>query len=617
MSGKPTFDSAEESNPDKLTVADRTLTTNEAGGVAYEAKTPEFGLYKVIINQLIEDTYYDTVNQTIDKIWDQFDRIADSNPEFVLQLATYARHEEGLRDIPQLLLVLAANDERITQPDNEESSLIRDYTPAIIDRTDEFNSVISYQKRGYGTPIPNGLKKGIEDALHKKYRIVSDNGEDTFRRTFIEGRDDESVSGILATVDEGYVHDEYTASKYSQRDKQVSLHDVLNLVRPKPRSDNRNQLFASITKGELSSGVTEKDHWDVSGNFDPAEVEPLREDRTWESELSQDDDRSEEEKYRARLDDMGLMARIRNLRNMLEAGISGGEIFDYDEYNMDTYDDSENKIFGPESREIVKNHHMFPFRYYQAYKACGNVGVSRSLGRHTNTSFDIGRGSVLDMISEHWLNSAIDVSAENIPDELENTYSVIDLSGSMDREVSNDSSMARAEIGCLFGAILMKRNSDVGVFGDDFANVEMNETARDTTSTLDITERLYSLSDKVGNSTNGWKSIQWAVENNAIYDRFIVFTDEQLWDSTTGGIFSQESSSSLKEQWDEYTNKVNPNAELYVVDLASYGTLSMPEGYHNVHQISGWSDNIIDYIVKSEDSDSIIEMISSIDKNQY
>lgn len=418
-------------------------------------------------------------------------------------------------------------------------------------------------------------------------------------------------------LDSGYSVDEYTASKYSQRDKDVSLHDVLNLVRPKPRSANRNQLFGSIAKGELSSGQAEKDHWEVGPNWAPEEVEALREDRTWESEMSEDDDRTDAEKFRARLDDMGLMARVRNLRNMREAGLSGEEIFDYDVNDVGPADGAR-QPFGPESERVVRNSKQFPFRYYQAFRACGDVGIRRTggFGASRTKQFDIGRGDLLDSYSEEWLNEAIDVGTENLPDTLENTFTAIDLSGSMDSEISGHSEMARAEIGSLFGAMLMKRDSDVGAFGDDFATIGADEAARQTTPTLEIAQRIYAVGGEVGNSTNGWKALDWATKNDESYDRFVVFTDEQIWDSTRS-VFGSSSNRNLKDAWDDYTDQVNPDAHLYVIDLASCGDLSVPEGYQNVHQISGWTSNVVEFIDKFEQAEDVTQNIESIDPDDY
>jgi hypothetical protein len=365
------------------------------------------------------------------------------------------------------------------------------------------------------------------------------------------------------------------------------------LVRQNPRSENRDELFGRIAHGEL----------------DDNDVEPLREDRTWEATMSDDeDDRSEAEKWRDRLDDMGIMARVRNLRNMREAGIPGNRIFDYDVSEPTV----SGNVFGPKSTEIVKNSQQFPFRYYQAFKACGDVGIDRY-----GSSFDIGRGELLDDFSKQWLNGAITVATQNLPDTLESTFTAIDLSGSMDAVVSDNSEMARAEIGSLFGAMLMKRSSDVGAFGSDFTEITAGKQARQTTPVLEMASRIYEASDVVGNNTNGFKAIDWARENNYSYDRFVVFTDEQLWDSTTRGLFGSNSQRTLKDAWDDYVSEVNPDAHLYVVDLASYGDLSMPEGYHNVHQVSGWSTNIVDFIDKNEQADDVVREIESVTPEDY
>lgn len=591
MTPKPNFDSVGESNPRKKSVAERTRTTNEEGGDAYNPFTPEFALYKVVINNLLEDSYYDSVEESFEKVYDRFDEVADTNPEFVLQTAVYARHVEGLRDIPQLLLVLAANDDRIVQPDDSKSALIREYTPAIIDRTDEFNSVLSYQLRGYGKPVPKGLKKGIDDALHKKYSLVKDEetGE-TERVTYIyrDGMDEDVVGDEImghTVVDDGYVHDEYRFAKYSQRNKEVSLHDVLNLVRPTPRTDNRDELFGRIARGEL----------------DDSDVEPLREERTWESELSDDeDDRSDAERFRDRLDDMGIVARTRNLRNMREAGISGKEIFDYD---------APDEMFGENSRSIVRNSKMFPFRFYQAYKAAGET--SSSLGGFGRSNpFEIS-GGVLDDYSEHWLNEAIEVSTENLPDTLENTFTAVDLSGSMYTTLSNQSDLERAEVGALFGAMLMKRNSDVGAFATDFVPIKADDATVENTGTLELAREINKARDGIGAGTNGHLAIEFATNNQLEYDRFVVFTDTQLWNTGFGR------NNSLKDAWDEYTQQVNGDADLYVIDLASYGDLAMPQGYKNVHQISGWSSDVIDFIDKNENADDVVAEIEAIQPGDY
>lgn len=142
-------------------LAERTETTNKAGGEAYDPDSPELALTKVVINNLLEDSYYESAEDSLDTVVERFEAVANSNPEFVLKLAKYARQEENLRQIPQALLVLAANDER-TKP------YVRDYSQSIMHRADEPLKVLNFHIQYTGSKsIPNCLQKGIEDALHQ------------------------------------------------------------------------------------------------------------------------------------------------------------------------------------------------------------------------------------------------------------------------------------------------------------------------------------------------------------------------------------------------------------------------------------------------------------------
>jgi hypothetical protein len=661
---------------------------NKAGGPSFDADSPEFGLYKVVINNLLEDSYYTDVEQSIEDIHDAFTAAVASYPVYPLQLAIHARHEHGLRDIAQLLLVMAANTE-------QSKAFVPMYAPAIIDRMDELNTVISYQIRGYGKPIPKPLRRGVERALHKKYAVIRvswDDVSETERQTYVEGIEDVedaeitainnvldrhgmSYSDVAATLDSGpfsddgvcdestlsteicdtgYVFNEYTASKYQQRNKDVSLHDVLNLVRPEPQAENRDALFERIVLGEL----------------DETDVEPLRETRTWEAERSSattavqfdgldgiaedtvlttgvvtlnidvDDagareftaelidacgaesticdiqhhsnginthavtvetDLTEADEFRHRLSDMGLFARVRNCRNMLEAGLSGDEIFDYD-------DDC---VFGPESNRVVTESQMFPFRFYQAFRACDGGGVQQH-----GQSFIVDTGSVLDATTSQWLSRAVDASTENVPETLEQTFTAVDLSGSMNAPVSGDSSLARAEVGCLFGALLAKRDSDIGAFGTDFAPVELTDRTRCNDSVLQIAQHVYDdIGPEVGGMTNGHKVLQYLIEQEMEYERVVLLTDMQLWNSTRRR--PRSNSEQLKQLWDTYTETIAPDAHLYCIDLAHYGDCVMPEDYHNVHQISGWSANILPFIDSTEQASDIISDIRNIRPGEW
>jgi 60 kDa SS-A/Ro ribonucleoprotein len=265
-------------------VEERTATTNNEGGEAFEPDSPELALTKVVINNLLEDTYYDSAEEQLESVEAEFEAVAAENPEFPLKLAKYARQEENLRQIPQALLVLAAEHRPATSgesiSDEWAAFYVREYAPDIMSRADEPLDVLAFWVARNGRTIPNYLANAIEDAMHQWNR--------------------------------------WQYSKWDQPNREWQYRDLLNLVHPNPRDEKREEIFEKIAYGDLS------DHEDV---------EPLTQEDTWESSLSDDsDDRSKKEKYREQLSDgnMGLFPRVRQARDMLEAGVTAEKIYDFD-----------------------------------------------------------------------------------------------------------------------------------------------------------------------------------------------------------------------------------------------------------------------------------------------
>jgi len=146
-------------NQTKKSIAERTRTTNHEGGEAFEPEDVRLGLYKVVINNLLEDSFYESDEESFDKVKSRFEECVIEHPEFVLKLAYWAREEAYLRQIPQLLLVFAANNEHT-------KGYVREYSTGVMQRADEPLEVLAMQVELFGTSIPNPLQKGIEDALH-------------------------------------------------------------------------------------------------------------------------------------------------------------------------------------------------------------------------------------------------------------------------------------------------------------------------------------------------------------------------------------------------------------------------------------------------------------------
>lgn len=494
-------------------VSERTKGTNYEGGPSSDPDSAEVSLLKNVLNNLLEDSFYESEEESFDEVVESFERVAEENPEFALKLAKYARQEEGLRQIPQLILVLSSNNENTKE-------YVRDYAPSIMSRADEPLEALAMQVQLFGKSIPNSLSKGIEDAMHQ--------------------------------------WSEYHFSKWDRGSREFQYHDLLNLVHPLPRDEERDEIFERIAKG----------------NLDDYDVEPLKQSDTWEDEMSdagQSDDTSKEEVWREQLRknedgySMPLYARIKNVRNMLQEGLSGEEIF--------------GEECGPAvTEEWVRNANLFPFRYYQAYKAVREDGSTPN-----------------DHFAMEWLEEAIELSAENVPDVFDNSLTVVDTSGSMSRSpISKKGELSPMEVGSLFGAIMAERSSDVGAFASRFEMLNLDP--RDT-----IMTNMENISQAgPGGGTRGHRVPERLVQEEKKYDKVIIFTDLQMW----GGNF--------EKCWNEYRERVTPESSLYLIDLASYGDLVTPEGEKEVYNISGWSSNVLTFIEKMDQVDEMVQEIEAV-----
>jgi hypothetical protein len=256
---------------------------------------------------------------------------------------------------------------------------------------------------------------------------------------------------------------------------------------------------------------------------------------------------------------------------MLEAGVSADE------------------IYGDVTDEWVRNSRLYPFRFYQAYKA---VRQSTDIGEQE-------KDAALD-----WLEGAISTSAGNMPDILGESFVAVDTSGSMHSTVSGDSDLRCDEISSLFGALVYDQYADVAAFASDIQ--QYHGDRRDSVMTnMDEIRGM-----PVGGGTNGYlipKALR--EQNRDEYEQVIVFTDMQMWNSGYG-------SETFRDEWNEYKQEVNPDASLYLADLQNYGDLVTPEGAQDVYNISGWSSNVVDFIDKMENVDGMVREIESIQPDE-
>ncbi len=245
--------------------AEAVATTNHMGGAAFKL-TPEMELYTAAVTSFVDNTYYEKTNDRLQRIRACIGKVA---PEFVAQLAVYAREQMNLRAMPLVLLVELS---RVHNGDDLVSRTVL----RVVQRADELAELLAYFQAAdarQGTKrlnkLPKQLQKGLAAAMNK--------------------------------------FDEYQFAKYDRKGD-VSLRDVLFLSHPKAKSEVQQLLFDKIAKDELAVPFTWETEMSALGQktFDNESDRKAALAKAWEDLVLSGK--------------MGYMAMLRNLRNIILKG---------------------------------------------------------------------------------------------------------------------------------------------------------------------------------------------------------------------------------------------------------------------------------------------------------
>lgn len=290
--------------------------------------------------------------------------------------------------------------------------LTADTVARVVSRADEMAELLAIYWRNGHKGVPRQMRKGLALALLK--------------------------------------FDEYQLAKYD-RDGAVKLRDVLRVVRPKPKSDEQSALFKKIKDRALQTPDT------------------------WEVALSGGADKKEVFERLIREGNLGYLALLRNLRNMITAGIDLSLI----------------------GEAIVARkggaQRVFPFRYVAAARAAPML--------------------------EPAIDRALLAAIAELPPLSGRTAILIDVSGSMDYKLSAKSDMTRLDAAAALGAIA---TGDIRLF--TFSNSVVEVPARRGMPGVDAIIR----SQQHGGTYLG-QAIT-ALTRDVKVDRLIVITDEQSHD---------------------------------------------------------------------------------------
>lgn len=311
---------------------EREFVRNYEGEKVYRM-TPEMELYERVLTNLVgEEKFYTSGKEDLENLKNIVQKVLESDPKFVLQLANYARNFMYLRSVPILLLVLASLNDGA-------KPYVREYTPKIVKRADELAEVISLFNLLVGDigdqapkgSLPASLKKGLADSFEN--------------------------------------FDEYQLNKYK-----TGLKDVLRLTHPKPKNSYQNQLYRYLIYDEVGEELQQiraLKQLLQKEEFDAEAIELIQESHaTWEVAISKFGNKAEV--WNAL--DLPFMAGVRNLRNLLEVGAykALGRVTDMLKHE----------------KEVLKSK-QYPFRFFAAYREIENLDVPKEYKNEVLRSLEV------------------------------------------------------------------------------------------------------------------------------------------------------------------------------------------------------------------------------------
>ena len=494
---------------------------NHEGSKAFRM-TPEMELYTAAVTSALSGKFYESPKEFVERI---SSLVGQVDPMFVAQLAVYTRTVMNLRSIPLLLLV------ELAKVHSGDDIVSRAVSKTVL-RADEIPELLMcYQWRNH----TSGVKK-----LGKLSRQIQNGLKEAFNH-----------------------FDEYQFAKYDRKDAEVKLKDALFLVHPKAKDAKQQELFDKIVADALETPYTWETQLSALGQqqFETPEAKQAAVKALWEELLDSGK--------------LGYMALLRNLRNILQAGVSAEHI-----------ECLCKRLADPE--QVAKSKQL-PFRFLSAYKELSEV-------------VSTGTAMVLEALEKAVLASINNVEGFDV-----NTRVLLasDVSGSMFHLVSPKSSVLNVDIGVLLTSLLRTKCKTViaGIFGDTWLPVQAANRPV-LANTIEMKEH----ANKVGYCTNGYKVVDWLIQNKLEMDKVMFFTDCQMWDSDCDWYDAEKY---IKDYWHKY-KAMYPQAKLYLFDLSGYGQSPLNLAEPDVYLIAGWSEKVFDVmsaIDRGEDALSEIRKI--------
>lgn len=486
-------------------------TTNAAGNVAY-SRTFKSEIASIVMNSMLNgDSFYETDDSRIKNI----ENLITSNlndAEFVAKAMVYTRNEGNLRSVSHLLGTLLVENAKGTP-------FLRPALKKAIVRPDDATEMVAlYSNRNINKMVPNSLRRAVKDCLETKW-------------------------------------DEYQLKKYAGESNSVKLKDVVKLTHPNP-------------KGLVKSGKA-KDPF-VFKRVIESTLDNIATAQTVNAS-STGDKRAQNYENMLRERKLGLMAGLKNIKNIVESGA--------DDQTITMLCDL------LQNERAVLNSKVLPFRFVQAYVETEKLNGDR-----------IKIKRILSAIEQGFI-----ISARNVPlvDEGESVAILLDESGSMggwgNENLSDKtpfmigktlmaSMLTGLDKDLTVGYLWADRAREIDVNGSPFSFMKNTKTQGGGTDLAGAFNKLLGTKTKV--------------------DKIVIITDMQH------NYFSR-----VDEKIREYKRTVNPNVKVLFWNVQGYGKGTPVKMSDEVMEMTGFSDKMLEVaakMLKYSDKDYLIKEIEAI-----
>lgn len=202
----------------KFNTTNTIKTVNKCGAPAYSMDAKSKLVTQVLCSFFNEAQFYgkntEDMTQTIKRV------IADE-PQFVSNLAVFARRAFNMRSVSHVLTAYLAHE-------TSGKPYVRRTIEGVTLRGDDLTEIMAFYLSTFGKPIPNSLRRAIAD------KLVS--------------------------------FDEYALAKYKGDNKAVKMRDLICLCRPRPQTSKQEDLFKRCLENRLETPMTWESELSANGN---------------------------------------------------------------------------------------------------------------------------------------------------------------------------------------------------------------------------------------------------------------------------------------------------------------------------------------------------------------